>query len=63
MAHIVIDKEKCTGCGICVNSCGQNNLVLDEMGKAEVSDASNCIFCRECLSCCPSDAISMDQGK
>lgn len=51
---IVIDKDKCTGCELCLASCPFEALVIKE-GKAIVNE--NCQACMNCLNVCPEGAI------
>jgi dihydroorotate dehydrogenase/Pyruvate/2-oxoacid:ferredoxin oxidoreductase delta subunit len=52
-----IDKEKCTGCGICLKPahCLATSI---ENGKAAVCEAE-CLGCGTCFQLCPAGAISM----
>ncbi len=52
-----IEKDKCEGCGVCVESCPVNAISIKE-GKAEISD--DCVGCGVCVSQCPTGAISLD---
>jgi len=61
MSFIYIDKEKCIGCGTCVDVCSAGALTLDD-GYARVDDA-NCIACSVCVGSCPVEAISADTGE
>lgn len=54
----VIDKEKCIGCGICVNKCGFSALQLKE-GKAELI-SHRCEGCGLCEIVCPQNAIKLE---
>jgi NAD-dependent dihydropyrimidine dehydrogenase PreA subunit len=55
---IVIDQEKCTGCGLCVSDCPEGALrVID--GKARLVGDLLCDGLGACLKSCPEDAISV----
>ena len=53
---VTIDKEKCTGCGTCVDACPVEALKVND--KATV-DADTCIDCGTCVDECPEGAISL----
>lgn len=55
---IIIDKQKCTGCGKCVEVCKDFSLKL-EAGKVEISETPvfGCIGCGHCMAICPEGAI------
>ena len=51
-----VDKEICTGCGICVEVCSYEARLLNERTKiAEVKEAL-CTGCGACIVACPSNA-------
>jgi ferredoxin len=51
-----VDKEKCTGCGDCVEACPLDAItVVDD--TAVIND--ECAECGACLAACPHDALSM----
>lgn len=52
--RIVVNIEKCTGCGQCIDSCPFTAIVMQE-GKAFINEY--CQFCRTCMSICPEGAI------
>lgn len=54
---IVIDKEKCDGCGLCVNACHEGAIALVD-GKAELVREDFCDGLGDCLPACPRGAIS-----
>jgi len=55
---IVIDDEKCTGCGICVDYCHVDAIAVSpERGVVEVIDLDICIECHSCQQNCPEGAI------
>jgi len=52
-----VDKETCTGCESCVDSCPSEAIKMED-GKAIVTDA--CVDCGVCIDECPVEAISME---
>ncbi len=61
-AHIHIDLQKCTGCGLCVKVCKDFSLVLAN-GKAAVNASKavfGCIGCGHCMAICPTGAINIE---
>jgi ferredoxin len=52
----VVDKDKCDGCGDCVEACPVNAIQLQN-GKAVICD--DCIDCNICVKTCPNQAISL----
>ena len=56
-----IDKDNCTGCETCVESCPVNTIsIIDD--TAEI-DMDNCIHCGICHEVCPEDAVRHDSEK
>lgn len=54
---VKVDKEKCVGCGACVDVCPVGAIKLKD-GIAVVSD--ECIECGACVGGCPCEAISLE---
>ncbi len=54
---IEIDKEKCDGCGECVEICPTQVYELKK-GKAMPANAQECIECCACVEACPQNAIT-----
>lgn len=52
---VTIDKEKCTGCGLCEQVCPVDAIKIDKVVKV---DEDVCVDCGTCISECPNDAIS-----
>jgi len=57
----VIDTESCTGCGICVEWCPTDAIILNAEGLAE-RDENACFGCGVCSRFCPEEAISLKEG-
>jgi len=53
-----VDKDKCTGCGLCVEACPVEAISL-ENDKAKI-DEDTCVDCGACASECPNEAISVE---
>ncbi|MGE3063024.1 MAG: 4Fe-4S binding protein [bacterium] len=51
-----IEKEKCSGCGVCISSCSVGAIALGSDRKAEINN-SLCTKCGNCFSSCPLGAI------
>ncbi len=63
MHALEIDREKCTGCGLCVGDCSPKVLLLEDGHPACTPRWSAwCIGCQHCLAVCPRGALSI-QGK
>ncbi|MHA2390988.1 MAG: NADH-ubiquinone oxidoreductase-F iron-sulfur binding region domain-containing protein [Promethearchaeota archaeon] len=52
-----IDKNKCTGCEVCKNSC-PSEAISGEAKKPHSIDPDSCIKCELCFNLCPTNAIS-----
>lgn len=55
---ILINKEWCKGCEICVELCPTNALEMKDF-KASVRDLEKCIACMQCEIRCPDFAIEV----
>jgi carbon-monoxide dehydrogenase iron sulfur subunit len=67
--------ENCTGCKLCQLACsaGHEGAFNPEKARLKIIheyradglhiESSHCIFCRECESACPEDAISNDGNR
>ena len=54
----VVDAEKCTACGECVESCPLEAITMGE--DSAVIDEETCGDCGACIDVCPVEAISLD---
>ena len=57
MKPVIINKDKCIGCGKCVRDCVSEKLKLID-GKAEFM-YERCIQCGHCFAICPVNAVTM----
>jgi len=65
MSNILIDRERCKGCELCVKACPQQILGMSKELNAQsyffatVVEPKRCIGCRVCCITCPDVAITM----
>jgi NAD-dependent dihydropyrimidine dehydrogenase PreA subunit len=55
---VMFDKEKCSGCGLCVKACPADTLELVDK-KATMKTPIECMACGDCTTLCPDDAITL----
>lgn len=55
--NVIIDSEKCIGCGLCLKACAAHNLRLKD-GKADTV-MDSCILCGHCTAVCPKEAVTI----
>lgn len=53
----VVFTEKCDGCGLCIEVCNQDALVIKD-GKITFSGPVDCDYCGACEAICPNEAIN-----
>lgn len=56
-----INKELCTGCAICMQSCPADAIAMDSQTAA--IDNAACIRCGICHGTCPADAVRHDKER
>ena len=57
---VLIDQDKCDGCGLCVSSCAEGAIQIID-GKARLVSEIYCDGLGACLGECPQDAITIEQ--
>jgi 2-oxoglutarate ferredoxin oxidoreductase subunit delta len=67
---IIIDNERCKGCGLCVTVCPHNVITISEKPNSKgyfpaEATGSNCTGCASCAVVCPDCAIEVyrDEAK
>ena len=53
---VIVDKEKCTGCGSCIEVCPVEAIIVESKAKIKEPD---CIECGVCVEECPEGALSL----
>jgi NAD-dependent dihydropyrimidine dehydrogenase PreA subunit len=57
MPRVEVNRDACTGCGICVETCPTDVLRLDQSEKACMAYAEDCQGCFVCEWDCAYEAI------
>ena len=57
-----VNKEMCTGCGICIGECPVDAIEQQAGGLAEINEAE-CIRCGRCHDVCPQEAVRHDSER
>lgn len=59
MGVMEADPEKCTSCGLCIETCLFRSWDLDENEVPRMKENAPCFSCYNCMAACPVDAISI----
>ena len=59
--ELKIDKDKCTGCGLCEEACINNTISEPANGKRKIN-SDECLLCYKCQEVCPTDAIELKKS-
>ncbi len=62
--HPMMNEEKCSGCGLCVTTCGRGVYKFDyDSKKAKIVNPNSCmVACQTCSNLCPTKAIFFAKG-
>lgn len=55
--QVIIDTDKCIGCGMCGKVCAAHNFEIKN--KKAITIMDSCILCGQCSAVCPKKAILM----
>lgn len=58
MSKVIIDKEKCIGCGLCAKDCVGFDITIEN--KKAVAHGASCIKCGHCEAICPNKAVTLE---
>jgi NAD-dependent dihydropyrimidine dehydrogenase PreA subunit len=58
---LLLDEEKCAGCGTCEVVCPHSVFRLSN-GKVAIVDRDACMECGACAINCPTEAIAVQSG-
>jgi formate hydrogenlyase subunit 6/NADH:ubiquinone oxidoreductase subunit I len=58
---VVMETERCVGCGACANACPPRLITLRDTEKYRVMDLElrRCTYCAQCRDVCPQKAITL----
>lgn len=65
MGKVTVIKDRCKGCGLCVEACPQHNLALGKRfnaqgyGYVKFDSKGKCTGCAFCAELCPDQALKV----
>jgi ferredoxin len=57
---VVVDKEKCVHCGLCVGICPTEAFEVAEVSREIIFHQDKCIACGLCVNVCPYKAVEIN---
>lgn len=68
MAKVIVDVNRCKGCGLCTTACPKTIMALDKgtinikgYHPAACIDMDQCIGCAFCATICPDVCITVEK--
>jgi Na+-translocating ferredoxin:NAD+ oxidoreductase RNF subunit RnfB len=55
----IVEKDVCTGCGLCVNRCQMKAITLHKKKKPVTVNSKKCLGCGQCVTACRVEAIRL----
>lgn len=62
MSGLMVDADRCIGCGRCVKACGSGGIVVEgPRGARRARATESCIACAACVDACPVGALAFER--
>jgi len=59
LGKVIIDQDKCKGCGFCTEACAAAALEVVDKKCRMVQDLPFCMSCGDCVAICSEDAVEL----
>ena len=65
--HLTFQRDRCTGCSLCLTVCPKHILALDTVTNvkgyrpAVCTDEAACVGCASCAKICPDSIITIEK--
>ena len=61
MSGLMVDADRCIGCGRCVKACGSGGIVVEGRRGRGGAQTESCIACAACVDACPVGALAFER--